>query len=133
MPPRRTAVARRTGWRQRRDSAAVALARLRKTNAALRSKYKTSAKNSQMSQLGWTVAGGVASGASQAFVPDVMGIDTRLVVGGVLAGVCLMSKSDAMVRPACGLASGMLASYLSDTVAGIVGPPEIDIDTTVEG
>ncbi len=111
----------------RRAKAAAALSRLRKSNAALRSKYKASAKQAQMAQLGWTVTGGAVSGAAQGFFPDVMGIDTRLVAGGVLAAVCLMSKSDGLVRPACGLASGMLAAYLSDTVADMVGPADSSI------
>ena len=121
----------RTFRADRRAKAAAALSRLRKSNAALRAKYKKSAKQAQMAQLGWTVTGGAISGAATGFMPQVLGLDTRLVAGGVLAAVCLVSKTDGLVRPACGLASGMLAAYLSDTIEGFVAPVE-SVDITEE-
>ena len=120
----------RTFRSDRRAKAAAALSRLRKSNAALRSRYKKSAKNAQMAQLGWTLTGGVASGASQGMMPEIMGFDSRLVIGGALAAACLIVKNDSIVRPACGLASGMLAAYLSDTIESFTStsdPPPLEV------
>ena len=127
MPPRRGAIATRRRSSSARtaykDKASAALLRARKSTAAARRRYKASASRDQYSQLGWTLAGGVAGGAAAGFFPSgLFGFDPRLIGGIALAAACIAtSKSPGISRPTCGLASGMLAGYLSDTAADMIG------------
>lgn len=122
-PPRSRALARRRTSSRAGSYSGQAAVKLRNARSALsrqRKKYQESANKAQYAQLGWTMVGGAGGGFASAQFPDgIMGIDTRLVGGIALAAGCILLKSPGVQRPLCGLASGMLAAYLSDTTESL--------------
>jgi hypothetical protein len=123
--PSKTALARRRASRRRyagaRDRGSAALKRARSTAARARSRYKASRSRDQYTQLGWTLGGGAIGGLAAGMDIAPFGIDPRLSLGLALAATSILVKSPAIKGPACGLAGGLLAGWISDTTTDVIG------------
>jgi len=118
------------GWGRFSSNAAMRIKKAQDATRRANAKWKASASRDQYTQAGWTIAGGAAGGAVTSQLPDgVMGIDARLVGGILLATGCVMVKNQGISRPMCGLASGLLASWISETTESLLAsPPEMTED-----
>jgi hypothetical protein len=105
-----------------RGRAQDAIARLRASNLRLR--HNVSGKGKPLLKAGAVVAGGAISGAVSTKMPEIAGIDSRLLVGGlaVAAGVFgIKGQAGEYVLLA---GAGMLASYADDYVGDMVAGSE---------
>lgn len=76
--------------------------------------------------------GGAAAGVVSGVMPDVFGIDSRLLAGAALVAWGAMQRSEASQIGAC-LGSGMLACVAQDLASGIVAGEGVDAFTGVIG
>lgn len=79
------------------------------------------------------ISGGALSGATDNYMPEVAGIDTSLILGGVLVGAGLMlSNSNQDISGILGcIGSGMLAASAADFTSGFLGesPAALEVAT----
>lgn len=110
---------------------------LRKTQAQLskaRSALSRARKKSKQNSAGSienslaVIAGGLIAGASQAKMPEIAGIDTRLGIGvaGVVAGTWLLKGQIGSYVTCAG--AGVLAVYAADMAEGMLADAEGDAD-----
>jgi hypothetical protein len=112
-----------------RGRAQDAIARLRASNLRLR--HNVTGKGKPLIKAGAVVAGGAISGAISTKMPEIAGIDSRLLVGGlaVAAGVFGVKGQTGEYILLAG--AGMLASYADDYVGDMVSDAEDAADVDV--
>lgn len=89
---------------------------LAKANTRLRNLSKNAGgKGGSMVSTLETVGGGAAAGAIKVYAPEVMGIDTRLIVGGGgIVAALLAPISPKLAAHALSIAAGIAAGYAQD-------------------
>jgi len=96
-------------------AAQAQLATARKTAAALR--RNAGGKGGGLVTTLEVVGGGAAAGAAKVYAPEVMGIDTRLLVGAAGVAAALFAPiSPKLAGHAMAFGSGILAGYTQDVV-----------------
>jgi len=92
----------------------------RSKSSALRKRVKGGNPGMKLGATAAIAAGGALDGAAAAYMPDVFGFSTGLVVGVALVGASTLIKDPTVAGGAACLGAGMLAAFSSKTVENML-------------